>query len=348
MQPLRPVMVAVGGDSGTGKSTLVAGLYQIFGTDRIANICLDDYHSLDRVGRKKAGLTALHPDANNFALAAEHIRRLRNGETIVKPTYDHSTGTFGPEEILVPREIVVISGLHPLFTEEMRDAYDVKIWLEPQEMLKWSWKVRRDCSKRGYSIPEVISQLMERRTDQLAYIDPQKAFADLIVSFYPPANYFRAGVSVDSTDDAHLNVRLYMHPRLPRLDLDDVVALGQDSPHPSVRMMRQHGAFAGTSESETVLEIDGTVDHALAAEMDERIWSHMETHRHLRTEAIGTYHDGTRERHSDPLALTQLVIAYQVIKAGFARGFSVGTGIPGHILAGLPEELMTARGAMLD
>ena len=49
----RPIMVAVGGDSGTGKTTLVSGLYRIFGADRITAICLDDYHRLDREARKR-------------------------------------------------------------------------------------------------------------------------------------------------------------------------------------------------------------------------------------------------------------------------------------------------------
>ena len=56
---MRPIMVAVGGDSGTGKTTLCRGLEEIFGRERILTICLDDYHSLDRAQRKATGITAL-------------------------------------------------------------------------------------------------------------------------------------------------------------------------------------------------------------------------------------------------------------------------------------------------
>ena len=174
----RPILVAVGGDSGTGKTTLVSGLYRIFGSERITNICLDDYHKLDRAGRKKARVTALNPRANDLDLMVDHVNRLRRGETITKPTYDHATGTFGPAETVAPREIVVIRGLFPLFTAELNAAFDVRIWLDPQEELKWSWKVKRDCAQRGYSVPEVIRQLMDRRDDQLAFIAPQKKHAD--------------------------------------------------------------------------------------------------------------------------------------------------------------------------
>ncbi|HEX8968275.1 MAG TPA: zeta toxin family protein, partial [Chloroflexota bacterium] len=68
MVTVRPVMLAVGGDSGTGKTTLTRGLHDLFGADNILNICLDDYHTLDRLGRARAGLTALNPIVNNIAL----------------------------------------------------------------------------------------------------------------------------------------------------------------------------------------------------------------------------------------------------------------------------------------
>jgi phosphoribulokinase len=319
MDTERPILVAVGGDSGTGKTTLVAGLYRIFGADRITNICLDDYHRLDRAARKQARVTALDPRANDLDLMADHVNRLRRGETIVKPTYDHSTGTFGPTERLTPREIVVIRGLFPLFTPELNAAFDVRIWLDPQEELKWSWKVKRDCAHRGYSVPEVIRQLMDRRDDQQAFIAPQQANADLVVRFRAPAGYFLPGTSVDH-DDAHLDVGIDLHERLPRLDLDDVLAMGSAVPEPPIRLQRDTENVASDGGIFTTLEIDGTVSPRLAQDLDERIWAHMETHRHLRPGEIGDYLDGTTPRHSEPLALTQLIVAYQVARAGIERG----------------------------
>src|SRR5579859_5620205 len=70
----QPLIVALCGDSGAGKTTLTNGMVQVFGRDRIIHLCLDDYHTLDRETRLRAGITALHPDANNFALMTEHIR----------------------------------------------------------------------------------------------------------------------------------------------------------------------------------------------------------------------------------------------------------------------------------
>ncbi|HEX5149463.1 MAG TPA: phosphoribulokinase [Candidatus Limnocylindrales bacterium] len=328
MKTNRPILVAVGGDSGTGKTTLVSGLYRIFGSDRITNICLDDYHKLDRAARKRLGVTALNPAANDLELMAEHVRRLRHGETIRKPTYDHSTGSLGPAETVAPRDIIVIRGLFPLFTADLREAFDVRIWLDPQEELKWSWKVRRDCAQRGYSVPEVIRQLMDRREDQLAYVAPQRAHADLVVRFEAPPGYFLPGTAVEH-DDAHLDVRIDLHEQLPRLDLDDVLATGNGRGQPAIRFRDGDGREPAAARFAT-LEIDGKIATDRARELDERIWAHLERHRHLRPDDIGAYLDGATARHSDPLALTQLIVAYQIIQAGIERGGRLAAEPAGH------------------
>jgi phosphoribulokinase len=311
----RPVMVAVGGDSGSGKTTLVRGLYRIFGAERITNLCLDDYHKLDRAERKRLGVTALDPAANDIELMEEQVAAISRGETILKPVYDHSTGTFGPAEEVEPREIVVIRGLFPLLTAQLRSTFDLRIWLQPQAELKWAWKVKRDCAVRGYSLPEVIRQIVDRLDDHRNYLVPQREHADLLVQFYPPAGYFRSGTAVDN--DAHLNVRLRLGPELPRIDLDDVLATAAAGDTPPIRLEPEEG-----STGASILEIDGTVSPSTARDLDEGIWRHMETHRHLRPEEIGGYQDGAVERHSDPLALTQLLIAYHVVRANLERGLT--------------------------
>ncbi|HEV7666755.1 MAG TPA: hypothetical protein VGQ62_24690, partial [Chloroflexota bacterium] len=154
MAIIRPVMLAVGGDSGTGKTTLTRGIYDIFGEQNIRNICLDDYHTLDREGRKRARITALNPAMNNIGLMEQHVWALRDGETITKPVYDHASGRFGEPEVVVPRPIIIIRGLFPLFTERLRSAFDVKVWLQPDEELKYHWKVQRDVVQRGYLLEE--------------------------------------------------------------------------------------------------------------------------------------------------------------------------------------------------
>ena len=159
----RPIFVGLGGDSGSGKSTLVSAFFGLFGHERITSICLDDYHSLDRRQRNLIGLTALNPRANNFALMEDQVWSLKRGESIMKPTYDHSDGTLRPPELVEPREVVIMQGLHPFLVPGVRHAFDLRVWLDPEPELRFQWKVQRDTAKRGYTREQVIEELEARK-----------------------------------------------------------------------------------------------------------------------------------------------------------------------------------------
>ncbi|MGH7409830.1 MAG: phosphoribulokinase [Candidatus Methylomirabilis sp.] len=309
-----PLLLGIGGDSGTGKSTLVGGIYKIFGAEKITNINLDDYHTFDRAQRKIYGLTALHPAANNMALMGKHAWQLKNGEKIIKPVYDHSTGAFAKPEEVDPKPIVIIGGLFPFFTQELRDVFDLKVYLDPDEELKRTWKIQRDAGRRGYSVEQVIKEIEARQEDIRKHIEPQKEFADFIIRFCP------ADGPRDTQDDAQLNVRLFLSRNLPRTGLDELLreAMGRKTRR-AVRLVDED--YYG--QPFHTLEIDGSIHPQTAAGLEQRIWSHllspMTSIRDLAPEQFGNFAEGGASRHSDPLALVQLLIIYYLLQAREAR-----------------------------
>ncbi|CAM3373810.1 phosphoribulokinase [Hydrogenibacillus schlegelii] len=179
-------VIGIAGDSGAGKSTFVAELRALIGEERVTTISIDDYHSLDRFERSRIGVTALHPwKANNLGLLIEHVWQLKAGRAIEKPIYDHSDGRIKGPEIVVPRDIVLLEGLHILYLEKLREALDLKIYFDTDIRLRVRWKVRRDASTRGYTEAEVLEEIERRKPDVQNYIEPQKAYADLVVQYIP-------------------------------------------------------------------------------------------------------------------------------------------------------------------
>ncbi|PIN14045.1 Phosphoribulokinase [Handroanthus impetiginosus] len=127
----KTVVIGLAADSGCGKSTFMRRLTSVFGggaeppkggnpdsntliSDVTTVICLDDYHSLDRTGRKEKGVTALDPRANDFDLMYEQVRAIKEGIAVEKPIYNHVTGLIDPPELIKPPKILVIEGLHPM------------------------------------------------------------------------------------------------------------------------------------------------------------------------------------------------------------------------------------------
>ncbi|HEY0279383.1 MAG TPA: phosphoribulokinase [Solirubrobacterales bacterium] len=298
----RPVILGVVGDSAAGKTTLTRGLVRVLGEENVTHVCTDDYHRYDRKQRAELGITPLHPDCNYLDIIAQHLPHLRNGEPVLKPVYRHQDGTFGPPVYVMPERFTVIEGLFGYYLPEMRDSYDVRVYLNPPEELRRRWKVQRDCSRRGYTTDQVLAELDRREPDSEAFIRPQRRYADMLVSFIPGGD--------DDEDPAHLDAELVLRDGLPHPDLGPFVDGEQD------------GLALDDRGEERVLKISGDIDPEYAAAVEEAIWSRMHFATHLRARRLGEFTIGTELHRSDPLALVQLLILYHLITAKAA--ISVG------------------------
>ena len=288
----RPVILGVVGDSGAGKTTITAGLEGILGEEQVTAFSTDDYHRYDREQRAEIGITPLHPDANYMDILSQHLALLRQGEPILKPVYQHHDGTFGPLTYLAPESFTVVEGLLGYHTEEMRTAYDVKVYLDPPESLRRQWKVDRDCSKRGYTTDEVLADLDRREPDSEAFIRPQRRNADIVVC------------RMENPEDSFvLDAEMVLRDTLPHPDLTPFV----DESEGQITLDEGNG--------ESVLFIPGALPRERAAAIEESIWDRMHFARHLRSEKLGEFTVGKTVHRSESLALVPLLIVYHLTTA---------------------------------
>ena len=299
----RPVILGIVGDSAAGKTTVAAGIAAILGVDRVACICSDDYHRYSREERARRQLTALHPACNYIDIFEQHLRLLRQGQPILKPVYDHRDGTLAAPEYVAPRPFLIVEGLLGFHTRAMRECYDVKLYLDPAEELRLRWKTQRDVAKRGYSREEVARQIREREHDARSFIQPQRAHADIVVTFYPPPAHAEES-------GRHLNVRHMLRPTLPHPDLTPLL---DRAPSAGLHLELLRDADGKPVD---MLEIHGDIADDRAERLEELLWSLIPEAGHLRAN-VGLF-EGEERALSHPLALTQLLIAYHMVKAGGA------------------------------
>lgn len=305
----KTIMLGVAGDSASGKTTISKGIVEALGADKVTAICCDHYHKYNREQRRELHLSALHPDCNHVDIMEQHFRLLREGQPILKPVYNHKTGDFDAPDYVKPTKFIIIEGLLPFHTRIMRLCFDVKVYLDPPEDLRREWKLKRDTTKRGYSVEQVLRSMRGREDIAPRFIHPQRTHADMIIRFYPPGGLG----DVADAGDSHLNAQLVLLPTLAHPDLSDVLAHGTNGQGDRPAMRLELARYQGKPAD--FLEIDGSVSPEKAEELMDIIRGHLPPNAGLDESRLGRYQFGLEERRSYPLALTQLLIAYHLISA---------------------------------
>ncbi|MEW6635760.1 MAG: phosphoribulokinase [Actinomycetota bacterium] len=289
----RPAMIGIVGDSAAGKTTITRGLVRVLGEENVTHVCTDDYHKYDRKQRAERNITPLHPECNYIDIIGQHLRCLRDNEAILKPVYRHTDGTFGPPVYVEPKRFIIIEGLLAFHTREMRETFDIRIFLDPPEELRRKWKVTRDTSRRGYTTDQVLSELDRREPDSAAFIRPQKQYADMVISFQPK----------EGRDQHKLDAYITLHPGLPHPDLSAVI----DGESDGLEFRKEDGR--------STLFVPGDLDPDRAAQIEEHIWGRLHFAQHLRSQRLGEFTVGNDLKRSESLALTQLLILYHALTA---------------------------------
>jgi phosphoribulokinase len=310
----RSIILGVVGDSAAGKTTLTRGLVRVLGEENVTHVCVDDYHKYDRRQRAERSITPLNPECNYIDMMTQHLGHMRNGEPILKPVYQHNDGTFGPLVRIDPKQFSVIEGLLGYYTDDLRCLFDVRVYLKPPEELRRKWKVQRDCSRRGYTTDQVLTELDKREDDSEAFIRPQQQYADIVISFLPN----------EAGDAEHLDAELVLRPTLRHPDFRSVLDAGSVSEADGIRIREEDG--------ELHLFIPGRLEGERAKAIEEMIWEGLHFAQHLRSDRLGEFTIGTDLHRSESLALIQLLLLYHLFTATASAALG-GSGTRAEVVA---------------
>jgi phosphoribulokinase len=307
----RPIMLGIAGDSASGKTTLTAGLVEALRHLRVTAVCADDYHAYDREERKHLPFTPLHPECNYIDIMEQHLQLLATGQPILKPVYDHRTGTFGRPQFVEPADIVIVEGLLPLYTKLARACFDVTVYLDPPESIRQSWKIERDCRKRGYSVGQVLAELERREPESAQFIRPQRSHADVVVRFAPlyhdedgSNGHVHPGKPATGGQDHPLSATLLLRPTIRHPDLSTVLT---DDNRRAIHLKLVRDEDGKPVDA---LHVHGHAPRELSQQVERHIWSLLGEEDPLPT-TLGVL-DG--DRRSEPLALTQLVLLFHLLR----------------------------------
>lgn len=180
----KPYLIGISGDSGTGKTSLVNYLCDVFGEKNVTAICGDDMHKWERGHEKWQEFTHLNPSANKLHEEISFLRALKKGQKILRKNYDHATGKFTDPKTFAAKKIIISEGLHSFYVAAVRDIFDLRIFIKPEKQLQNHWKIIRDQQKRGHSKEAILEQIRKREDDSEKFISSQEKYADVKVDIF--------------------------------------------------------------------------------------------------------------------------------------------------------------------
>lgn len=181
----KPLVIGIAGGTGAGKTTIARAVVGDLPEGAVTLIEHDNYYrdrpDLDFEARCQ--LNYDHPDSLDNDLLAEHIDRLCAGEAIERPNYDFVHHRRRPETTRVEaKRVIVVEGILIFAERQLRERFDIKIFVDTPSDIRLLRRIRRDMEKRGRSFDDVRRQYNKTvRPMHEAFVEPSRRHADVII-----------------------------------------------------------------------------------------------------------------------------------------------------------------------
>jgi uridine kinase len=179
-----PLLIGIAGGTGSGKTTLARCLVSELGRD--VTVLEHDWYYRDRSGlsvHERENVNYDEPDALDNALLVAHLSALRDGRAVECPQYDFATHTRKPTTRAVqPSRIVAVEGILLFAIPELRDSFDLRIFVDTDDDIRLMRRIQRDLTERKRDIASIQGQYYGSvRPMHLLHVAPSKRHAHLIV-----------------------------------------------------------------------------------------------------------------------------------------------------------------------
>ncbi|XP_077012931.1 uridine-cytidine kinase 2 isoform X3 [Tamandua tetradactyla] len=189
-----PFLIGVSGGTASGKSSVCAKIVQLLGQNEVdyrqKQVVILSQDSFYRVLTSEQKAKALkgqfnfdHPDAFDNELIFKTLKEITEGKTVQIPVYDFVTHSRKEETVTVyPADVVLFEGILAFYSQEVRDLFQMKLFVDTDADTRLSRRVLRDISERGRDLEQILSQYITFVKPAFEeFCLPTKKYADVII-----------------------------------------------------------------------------------------------------------------------------------------------------------------------
>lgn len=191
------LIIGIAGGTGSGKTTVVQQIIDQLPKDEVCVISQDSYYkdtshlSYD----ERVAINFDHPNSIDFDLLVTHLERLRQGQSFEQPVYSFVDHNRTKETLTTyPKKVVIVEGILILTHPEIREKFDIKVYVHADSDERLIRRLKRDMAERGRDLNEVLNRYQTTlKPMHQEFIEPTKEFADIII---PTNRYNTVGVDL--------------------------------------------------------------------------------------------------------------------------------------------------------
>tara|TARA_B100000809_G_C15140632_1_gene533120 strand:- start:4381 stop:4995 length:615 start_codon:yes stop_codon:yes gene_type:complete len=179
------LVIGIAGGTGSGKTTVVNQIIQELPEDEVCVISQDSYYkdTSHLLFDDRTKINFDHPKAIDFDLLVTHLIELKKGNAIEQPIYSFVEHNRTKETItMYPKKVIIVEGILILTHTDIRELFDIKLYVHADSDERLIRRLRRDMSERGRDLDEVLSRYKNTlKPMHQQFIEPTKEFADIII-----------------------------------------------------------------------------------------------------------------------------------------------------------------------
>ncbi|CAI8235396.1 MAG: Uridine kinase [Flavobacteriaceae bacterium] len=179
------LIIGIAGGTGCGKTTVVEQIIAQLPKDEVCVISQDSYYkdTSNLSYQERVKINFDHPNSIDFDLLLQHLKSLREGDSFEQPVYSFvEHNRTGKTITTYPKKVVIIEGILILTQQEIRDMFDIKVFVHADSDERLIRRLKRDISQRGRNMDEVLTRYQTTlKPMHQQFIEPTKEFADIII-----------------------------------------------------------------------------------------------------------------------------------------------------------------------